>query len=109
MIKNPQKGNIYLVLTIMVVTFLTVGTVIYLNFPEEEEKFRVIFPPRQSERQEIHLSEVLRSLTSPLSREISESEKKELEKILKNLSSKDVKKTPPQVQKEILDSLTPQI
>jgi hypothetical protein len=106
MFKNNQKGNIYLVLTIVVVAFLTVGTVIYLNFPEEKSKIQIIIPPKdQFKEKEIKLSEVLQFLTAPGPKELSESEKKVLEKTLDNLSKGTQK--PPAVQKEILDSLIP--
>lgn len=106
MLKNAQKGNIYLLLTIIVVAFLTVGTVVYLNFPEEKEKIQIIIPPKdQLKQREIQLSEVLQFLTAPGPKELSESEKKALKKTLDNLS-KGTKKAP-EIQKEVLDSLVP--
>ncbi|MCX6764270.1 MAG: hypothetical protein NTU58_01005 [Candidatus Nealsonbacteria bacterium] len=109
MLKNAQKGNVYLLLTIIVVAFLTVGTVIYLEFPEEGEKIEIIFPPKEQFKQrEIQLSEVLQFLTAPAPKEMSESEKKAMEKTLDSLSkgTKGTKK-PPEIQKEVLDSLVP--
>jgi len=111
MLKNPQKGNIYLLLTIVVVAFLTVGTAIYLKFPEEKEKISIIFPPKEQFKQrEIQLSEVLQSLTSGRSKEMSESQKKDLEKILDNLTKTTADKkveVPVVIPKEVLDSLVP--
>ena len=106
MFKNNQKGNVYLFLTIVVVTFLTVGTVIYLNFPEEKEKIQIILPPKdQLKQREVHLGEIMQFLTTPGEKEISEAE---MQKLLDGLS-RETKKTPEkpsEIQKDILDSLT---
>jgi len=105
MFKNTQKGNVYLLLTIVVVAFLTVGTVVYLQFPEEKAKIQIIIPPKdQFKQREIQLSEVLQSLTSGGSKEISESDTK---KVLEGLSGK-IQATPQkksEIQNDVLESL----